>query len=51
MTKHPIALCLGQQECKNYLLLHSAFTLTLECLVFPIQPLDVCSENEVNEKE
>ena len=49
MTKHPIALHLGWQECKNYLLLHLAFTFTLDCSVFPIQSLDVCSKNEVNE--
>ena len=42
MTKHPIALCLGGQEYKNYLLLHSAFTFTLECSEFPMQSLDVC---------
>ena len=27
MTKHPIALRLSRQECKNHLLLHSAFIL------------------------
>ena len=42
MTKHPIALRLGQQECKNYLLLYSSFTFILECSVFPIQSSDVC---------
>ena len=34
ITKHPIALHLGWQECKNYLLLPSGFTFTLECLVY-----------------
>ena len=45
MTKHPIALGLGRQECKNYLLLHSSFTFihVLECSVFPIQSL-ACSK-------
>ena len=51
MTKHPIALRLGRQECKNYLLLHSAFTFTLECSVFPKQSSDVCAKNEANKKE
>ena len=51
ITKHPIALRLGRQECKNYLLLHSAFTFTLECSVFPIQSSDVFSKNEANKKE
>ena len=51
MTKHPIALRLGRQECKNYLLLHSAFTFTVECSVFPIQSSDVYSKNEANKKE
>ena len=33
----------SQQECKNYLLLYSAFTFTLGCSIFPIQTLGVCS--------
>ena len=42
----------GRQECKNYLLLHSTFTFTLECSVFPIQSSDICSsKNEANKKE
>ena len=47
MTKHPIALRLGWQECKNYLLLHSSFTFILKCSVFPIQSLDVCSKTRL----
>ena len=50
MTKHPIALRLGQQECKNYLLLHSSFTFILECSLFPIQSLDVCSKTRLIRK-
>ena len=50
MTKYPIALRLGRQECRSYLLLHSAFTITLGCSVFPIQSSD-CSRNEANKKE
>ena len=44
MTKYPVALCLGRQECKNYLLLHSLFTFMLEYSVFPIQSSDFCSK-------
>ena len=47
MSKHPIALRLGRQECKNDLLLHSSFTFILECSVFPIQSLDVCSKTRL----
>ena len=50
MTKHPIALRLGRQECKNYLLLHSSFTFILECSVFPIQSSDVCSKTRLIRK-
>ena len=39
--RSPIALHLGQQECKR---VHSPFTL--ECSVFPIQSSGVCSKNE-----
>ena len=50
MKKHPIALRLGRQECKNYLLLHSLFTFILECSVFPIQSLDVCFKTRLIRK-
>ena len=39
---YTIALHLGRQECKNYLLLHSSFMFILECSVFPVQSSDVC---------
>ena len=50
MTKHPIALRLGRQECKNYLLLHSSFTFMLEYSVFPIQSSDFCSKTRLIRK-
>ena len=50
MTKHPIALRLSRQEYKNYLLLHSSFIFILECSVFPIQSLDVCSKTRLIRK-
>ena len=50
MTKHPIALRLGRQECKNDLLLNSSFTFILECSLFPIQSLDVCSKTRLIRK-
>ena len=52
MATNLTALRLGRQECKNYLLLHSAFKLHLECSVFPIQSSDVFSiKNKANKKE
>ena len=51
MTKYPIALHLRCQECTNYLLLHSAFTFTLECSVFPIQSSALYSKEAANKKE
>ena len=51
MAKHPIALRLVQQICKNDLLLHSSCTFSLECSVFLIQSLDVCFKDEANKKD
>ena len=51
VTKNPIALRLGRQEFKNYLLLHSSFTFIIESSVFPIQYLDVCAKTKQLKKK
>ena len=51
MTKHPTALCLGWQECNNYLPLHlSLYIYIIVIIVFPIRSSDVCSKARLFKK-
>ena len=51
VTKNPIGVHLDRQKCKNYLLLHSLFTFSIECSVFLILSSDICFKNEDYNKD